>query len=188
MKKLALVLALLALSTLVLANPGLKQEFTRTFESHYESNRCGDNILGLVGRAYDNHLAINNANILEIVNSGFSMFGMVHAEYARENGRHGAAGEANWYHHVILEKDGLIYDFAFGNTPQVLPVKQYFEKMFLNELPAEQGGDFYVGRDEKLTKYKITVKPAVETMLKRRQRQVTPDGVTMKMNDYLKQF
>ncbi len=173
---------------LVFANTELIKLFQASFNTHYEEARCGDNILGLIHRADLQKINLNNANILEITNQGFSVFGMLNAEYARASGRHGAPGERNWYHHVVLEMDGLIYDFDFGNTPQVTTTQKYIEQMFLNDKRKSEGGEFYVGREEKLKYYEITVKPALETMHARRNRVVSPDGETMRLQQFIESY
>lgn len=187
MKKIFLYTSLLSLMISVAeANPALRQEFRQTYTSHYVATKCGDNILGLIGRAENKGIDMSDANILIIENKGFSVFGMVNAEYARGIRRDGKPSETNWFHHIILEKDGLIYDFDFSNNPEILSVKDYFEKMFLQEKTKEQGGEHYVGRDEKLKTYKITVKPALETYEARQNRRVSPDGITMSFESYLR--
>ena len=56
---------------------------------------------------------------------------MVNAEKART--KNGVPSEKNWYHHVIFELDGFIYDFDYLNMPTVDRVLVYFNNMFLIE-------------------------------------------------------
>lgn len=184
MKTFILLLSLLSAHA-TFADPKLIQEFKKTFESHYEAGKCGPNIVSLLQRASSQGINISKARILEIENKGFSVFGMLNAEYARESGPHGSAGETNWFHHVILEKDGLIYDYDFGNSPQIVSTKEYFEKMFLVEKKKAEGGDFYVGREEKLKTYEITIKSATETLKAINSRVASPEGVSMKLFQFL---
>lgn len=152
------------------ASRALQSLFEQRFETHYEEGKCGQNILGLVEAARG--LAIADAQVLLIENRGFSVFGMVNVESAREAGRairpqparrpFREAGERNWYHHVILVFDGMVYDFDFTNRPTVLPVRDYLERMFLDEDPKPGYGGFYVGRDDKLKEYVFEVYSAAD--------------------------
>jgi hypothetical protein len=190
MKTITLLISFLSLfiSLLAHADLGLTQEFKQTYSSHYVASKCGDNILGLIGRADRKGINMSDAQIIEIENKGLSVFGMVNAEYVRGIRTDGKPSETNWFHHVILEKDGLIYDFDFSNIPEVLSVKEYFEKMFLKEKTRAQGGDQYVGREEKLKNYRITIKPALETYQARQNRQLSPEGETLSLGQYLNQY
>jgi len=190
----------LILSNLVWAapDPALVAMFKQDFKTQYEEGRCGDNILGFLRRAEQQGLKLYNARILEITNHGFSMFGMVHAEFARasggfnpqaeQDGFRNLPGERNWYHHVVLESDGYIYDFDFGNRPQVLEVKNYFEKMFFEDKRKSEGGEFYVGREEKLKTYEILIRPGLETLEARQERRSSPELGKFKLETYLKDF
>jgi hypothetical protein len=179
-------------------NSELLRQFKTDFTKHYVENQCGSNILGFLGRAETKGININNAHILEISNKGFSLFGLINAEFARESGRlnpnsgidgiRNLPGETNWYHHVVLEMDGEIYDFDFGNSPVVLPVKAYFEKMFLDDKKASEGGERYIGRDEKLKTYEILVRPGLETIQARSENQKSPVKETLRLQDYLRGF
>lgn len=166
----------------------LKEEFHDTYVSGYVAGKCGQNILNLIGRGLDQDLDLKNAKIIEIVNKGFSMFGMVNAEYARGNRRDGNPDELNWFHHVILEKDGMIYDYDFGTSPSVLPVKAYFEKMFFIEKTVAQGASpgHYIGREEKMKTYQVTVRPALTTYDASINRQPYPPAKEMRLGEYLK--
>ena len=180
------------------ADTELVKHFTSTFNSNYEASRCGDNILQLLERAEKLQINLNGARIIEITNTGNSVFGMVNAEFARESGRlnpqypasgfRNLPGETNWFHHVVLEKDGLIYDYDFGNNPKVVPVRTYFEKMFLTEKKRSEGGDFYVGPEEKLKYYELLLRPGIETLHSRRNRQVSPTEKVLKLADFLRDF
>jgi len=170
------------------ADSELSAQFSRTFTTNYVAGQCGDNVIGLVERSEDRRLNLNTARILEITNVGFSVFGLINAEFARGKGRQGAPGETNWYHHVVLEKDGLIYDYDFGNTPAVTPIAKYFEKMFLVEKKKAEGGDFYVGREEKLKTYQIVIRSGLEVTAARRTRTSQPKGETMRLEEFLRSF
>jgi len=179
-------------------NPALFNQFKKDFSKNYVENQCGSNILGFLGRAEKSGQKIYNAHILEISNKGFSLFGLINAEFARESGRlnpnsasdgmRNLPGETNWYHHVVLELDGEIYDFDFGNQPKVVSVKDYFEKMFLDDKKPSEGGDRYIGREEKLKTYEILVRPGLETIRARSENRVSPIKETLRLNEYLKDF
>lgn len=179
-------------------NPELLRQFKNDFKKHYVENQCGSNILGFLRRAESKGVKVQNAHILEITNKGFSLFGLINAEFARESGRlnpdsdndgfRNLPGETNWYHHVVLEMDGEIYDFDFGNNPVVVPVKAYFEKMFLNDKKTSEGGERYIGRDEKLKTYEILVRPGLETIHARSENRQSPVKETLRLQDYLRDF
>ena len=111
----------------------LEARFREAFFTDYEARFCGKNIRRFVVNAPDS-LEMEGAKVLAIENKGCSWFGMVRAMHARDVKGNGEpyATDRNWYHHVILEKDGRIYDFDYGITPQAPTVQDYFEKMFLN--------------------------------------------------------
>ena len=194
MKRLILLLALALSPAFSFANSDLTAQFTKEFYSHYQSGKCGQNIMNLIDRAETNHIDMSRANLIEIKNEGFSVFGLVNAEHVRGGGKlykeiptHGIKwepGEANWHFHAILELDGHIYDFDFGNEAAVVSVKAYLEKMFLNELPKEKGGMFDTDRNEKLDKYIFTVIPASEI----HKRVDRPTEQKMSMRDFMNRF
>ena len=154
--------------------------------------------MGFLGRAELKGQKVYNANILEISNKGFSLFGLINSEFARQAGRlnpnfaidgiRNLPGENNWYHHVVLEIDGDIYDFDFDNFPIVLPVGDYFEKMFLNDKKGSEGGEHYIGREEKLKTYEILVRPGLQTVRSREERRKSPVTETLRLEEYLKYF
>jgi hypothetical protein len=174
-----LVLFFLFVST-ASAGSSLTDVFTKTFYTSYESGQCGDNILGLLLKADAEGVDIRSTRIVEMINVGHSVFGLVNAENARNQGRPNRSfpsyglerlpGEKNWYHHWVLEQDGLIYDFDFGNTPAVTPALTYFEKMFLTDLKESEGGKFSPGREEKLKNYQITYYSGQEAVDKANDR------------------
>lgn len=180
------------------SNTKLKASFRNTFNTHYTAGKCGENILSLLQRADDQRIDLTNANIIEISNKGNSLFGLINSEFARGGGRlnptypasgpRNLPGENNWHHHVILEQDGLIYDYDFGNEPQVVSTKAYFEKMFLVEKRTSEGGTFYIGRADKLKDYDIVIRPGLETIIARRNRQASPEGESLRMGEYLRLY
>jgi hypothetical protein len=200
MKQFIFLIVLICCAPLTFAqkNPELLKQFKSDFIQNYVENQCGANILGLLRRAESKGINLHNSHILEISNKGFSLFGLINAEFARAAGRinpnvgvdgiRNLPGENNWYHHVVLEMDGEIYDFDFGNAPVVLPVKVYFEKMFLDDKKSSEGGERYIGRDEKLKTYEILVRPGLETIRARSQNQQSPIKETLRLQYYLRDF
>ena len=190
-KFLAIALAFIAQASVAKA-ASVDQVFASTFYSGYRDGYCGDNILNLVKRSNEAGADVSRAKILTITNKGTTVFGMVNAEYVRNKGRiltqptpeglKWAPGEANWYHHVVLELDGEIYDFDFGNKPVVAGVQAYFDKMFIDERPKDQGGKFFADPGDKLADYEIETLSA-QDYLKRVEK---PTRLKMKLKDYLK--
>ncbi len=177
----SLIISFLSLGLFANADSYLVEEFQKTFTTHYKEGRCGENILNLLQRAQNKGITIDNANILEISNEGFSLFGLINAEFARQSNREPA--EKNWYHHVVLEQNGFIIDFDFGNSPVVTTVQEYFEKMFLNDKKTSYG--HYIGRKEKLENYEILIRPALETINARQSHQSESSLKKLKLKDYL---
>jgi len=138
---------------------------------------------------------LSNASIIEIRNSGLSVFGLVNAEYARASGSVNPSypvsglkfhpGERNWHNHVILESEGIIYDFDFGNSPQPITTSAYIEKMFLNEKTREEGGEFFVGREEKIQTYQVYKRSILETLDAYKTKKRLPFAKTSFLVDHL---
>jgi hypothetical protein len=145
------------------SNQKLETLFSTHFYRHYESGQCGKNIIKFIKAADAAGIDVSTMNVLFIENKGGSVFGMVNAEKATRSYHD---GEANWYHHVVAVDDaGLVYDFDFTSTPRIIPIQDYIEEMFLDEIecsgdPADYFGQPCVGRDTKLKDYEISVTPA----------------------------
>lgn len=184
------------LSFSIFAETLLTPLFQEGFDKLYVSGRCGDNILRLIAFAKEKNIDLKGAKVLEISNPGMTNFGLVNVEYARQGGRiveetrHSKEpkfypGEKNWYHHVVLEYKGYIYDFDYGNTPEVAPIKDYFEKMFLNEKKENEGGEFYIGRNYKLKDYELVPREANIVLESRTNKLPLPEGKKLKLSQYL---
>lgn len=169
------------------ADSELIKMFKDSFTTNYVSGKCGDNITGLVTRADGKRVNLNNANILIIENKGFNTFGMVNVEMARGALRSGP-GPMNWFHHVVLEKDGLIYDYDFTNAAVIEKTKSYFQKMWLSDKKGVGSSTDYVNPEEKLDDYEVEILPAYEMLKARRDRVKTPDGQKMRLRQYLMSF
>lgn len=159
--KLLTLIALILFSTSLVASPLLKKEFTDTFVSHYVNNKCGQNIMNLVRRASGKGVDMSKAKIIKLTGGGYIM----QALFARNEGTRlpspigdivFSPGVSPMYFHVVLEKDGLIYDFDYGNQPTVVPVKKYLEKMWL-EIPANTGGTIVDKLPYRLKSYEVNL-------------------------------
>lgn len=159
--------------------------FARTYESNYIARRCYENTVRLLKSAEKEKINIYNANIIHITNKGFSALGLVNAEFARSKS---SPSETNWQFHAVLEMDGMIYDYDFATSPIVLPVKQYFEKMFLIERPKNSYGTFFVGRETKLKDYEISILPGLEVLRSTESRGPAPKGETLRLRSFLNRF
>lgn len=169
------------------ADAELIKMFKDSFTTNYVSGRCGDNITGLATRADEKRINLNNANILIIDNPGFTNFGMVNVEMARGALRSGP-GPMNWFHHVVLEKDGMIYDFDFTNQPKIVSINVYFQNMFLSDKKGVGSDTDYVNPESKLKDYGVEILPAYEMLKARRARVKTPEGEKMKLRQYLMSY
>lgn len=169
------------------ADSELIKMFNASFSSGYQAGRCGDNITAFVTRADQKRINLNTANILIISNKGYNTFGLVNVEVARGALRNGP-GATNWHHHVILEKDGLIYDYDYTNEAKVVSVKNYFSHMFLSDKRGEGLSSDYVNPEEKLDDYEVEVISAYEMLDARRDRRKTPEGEKLRLRKYLMAF
>lgn len=156
----------------------------RFYTDAYRSGECGTNIMKLVEEAHGRRLDLSRANMLKITSPGFVHLEGIRGYAARNQGqlispqtfRRDARypeheilrtpGEKFWYHHVVLEKDGVIYDFDFLNEPTPKSVEVYFREMFY---PSGLSG--YAGRadfpDKVKDGYAVEVIP-VELFLEHR--------------------
>lgn len=165
-----LILALLLSASTAFAHTPIAPVFESTFESNYRAGECGTNIMNLVKIAKQGGLDVSTARVIQIKNNGNFNFGMVGGYEARNYSyppptreRVAYAGLRNWYHHVVLEHDGYIYDYDFGTAPRVLPISDYFELMLLPEKKWSLGSHITT-RDERLKGYQIEIHAAEDTL------------------------
>lgn len=171
-----ILLALFSLQSFAADVAGISKIFKQTFwTSHYEERFCGKNIEGLVRKAMDQGLDLNNAYIVQITDTSGFMFGMVAAVSAREGGPFiqprqqnpsNLPGEKNWYFHVVLKVDDKILDYDFTNDPKVLTMKEWLKEMWI---PKEKMNDLAY-RQYKMKGYKITTYPAEDYIIRQNQR------------------
>lgn len=126
----------------------VKELFENTFYSdHYQESLCATNITSFVQLAHRSGIDVSRFNILYIDDFGELYPTGVKAYRARNQGSFlpdfhlyqptnnklpiKEAGEINWLIHVVLEVNGMIYDFDYTNEPKVVDVKSYFEDMFM---------------------------------------------------------
>lgn len=126
-----------------------------TFYRHsYVANRCGENIENFLWSLEERGLLTRDAKLIRIKNLGGSLFGLVNAEFAREATRLGP-GETNWGFHVAAEIEGLIYDFDFGNRPEIVSIANWIDRQWLIENPQPDPGYYRVGREQKANAYQV---------------------------------
>lgn len=115
------------------ASSPVLDRFREVFFTDYEARKCGMNIRHFITR-FPEPEHLEDAKVLGITNQGLSWFGMTRAMHTRDTNFKGEmrVTDSNWYHHVVLEKDGRIYDFDYGITPKAPTVAEYFDKMFLH--------------------------------------------------------
>jgi len=128
--------------------------FDQFFRHRYVANRCGDNTENFLQSLDDRGLLPRNAKLVRIKNLGGSLFGLVNAEFAREATRLGP-GETNWGFHVAAEIDGMIYDFDFGNRPEIVSIANWIDRQWLIENPQPYPAYYRVGREEKSNTYQV---------------------------------
>ena len=108
------------------ASSPLVQLFTHSFNTLYESNRCGENVLAFTQLAAQHGLVTPQSYILQITHRGGTELDPVWGLKAR------GEGLKRWMFHAVFESDGLIFDFDFGDQPRVVSVQQYFHEMFVD--------------------------------------------------------
>ncbi len=139
----------------------------------YEERQCGSNIRRLLGRLPESELA--GAKVLGITNKGFTYFGLVRALHTRDTDREGnpRTTDKNWHHHVVLEKDGRIFDFDYGTEALTPTVKEYCDTMFFS--------DTKVKAEKKKTDYELQVIDAREYL-----HQKEDSSTTIRLGEYLR--
>lgn len=135
--------------------------FEKHFHEKYEPRYCGKNAQRFIEALQSAGEDLTRFYLVMIENKGGSVFGMLNAERARGwRFDKPAEEEVNWYHHVfVLDDRGMVYDFDFTVTPQILPIGDYLEAMFLKENNPQR---FKVGRQKKLEHYELASVAASE--------------------------
>jgi hypothetical protein len=140
--------------------------FSERFFNNYQDRACGKNILGFAEALQAEGVNTEDYRIVKITNQGSGSLGMVNAQSARTIlFNRPAAGELNWYHHVVLmhEPTGTIYDFDYQASPTPVAVKSYIQSMFLDEpecaRPIRDLSTFCVGVNQKLDSYLWELSP-----------------------------
>lgn len=110
-----------------------EQLFKSTFysENFYESSQCNMNVRRYLRQAKKNGMNISKIEVIELVNKGFSTFGMVAAQNSR--GHSEMDHTSNWFHHVFLKSGNTILDYDFTMKPSPTELTQYFRSMYLTE-------------------------------------------------------
>ena len=169
------------LTSPILTASEIKAEFKTSFYNNYTSGKCGPNILNFIQKVENLGIDIKRGKVLKISNKGYHTFVMVNAEKART--KNGGPSEKNWYHHVIFELDGFIYDFDYFNLPTVDQVSVYFNKMFLIEDKKTKGSSLYVGKENKLRDYQVEI-ISIDAALNRAKYK----SKILKLSDFLNLF
>jgi hypothetical protein len=163
-------IALLLSASTAFGQTSIAPVFESTFESNYKAGQCGINIMNLVKMAKEQGLDISQAKVIQITNKSSFNFGMVGAFEARgyrypppNREKIAYTDLRSWYHHVVLEHEGYIYDYDFGVEPRVLPVAEYFELMFLPEKKWSLGSNI-TSREDRLSGYQLEIHNAEDTL------------------------
>ncbi len=161
-----LISVLLAPGAVANASPAVVSEFTRTFQSGYREGKCGINIEQLLIRLRDQGVDLGRARVGVITNEGYR-FSVIHRRNSGDELLPVPSGDIrfvpgvfNFSHHVVLQYDGNIFDYDFGNEPTVLPLKAYIKKMFWDE-PAVADSSVLEKLSERMD-YEISFLPAEE--------------------------
>lgn len=197
MKKLFLLFSLLiSFSSFAADVRALKDLFAKSFWTKmYEQNYCRDNIERFAMAAQKEGIDLDNSYIIQFVNNGFDMFGLVAAISVREQGRliepkpvnppYRNIGTSNWNYHAILVADGEIFDFDFTNQPRVLKLQAYFNEQFI---PASKKEDLKYKKD-KIGPYMLSLYPT-ESYLEYKERRISMKDIRTEiyLRDYMPQY
>lgn len=171
MYRLMMVLSIIWSTASLSQNTAYQSVFKRMYYTkHYVQGKCGENIQRMASALQRQGVSLQGLAVVHIQNKGIGTFGMVNAEYTRES-RSGKPfiGERNWYFHAILvDSKGLVYDFDFNTQPTVVGFKKYLFQMFLNEPECRQKkyGEFCGGAKNKMLGYQFTWYRASEVLSK----------------------
>ena len=127
---------LFALSLGLASTPSLAETLDQCFEKSYfdltiyKQNWCNRNVRNLYGACFAHEPSNHKAHVIYLlsVNSDEQMKKDVPT--IRVYPFSARSGTRVWNFHVILERDGLIYDLDYTTQPQITDVFTYFEKMF----------------------------------------------------------
>lgn len=158
-----LIILLILLSVPTFASSALHAEFVASFHSGYVRGRCAENIRNLILRLRAQGVDLSRARVAVITNGGYH-FSVTHRRNSGDRLQNPqgeikfAPGIAKFSFHVILENEGKVYDYDFGNAPQVTSIKQYIKTMFWDEPQVTQ----YTGLETLAQRrdYKIAFVPA----------------------------
>lgn len=142
--------------------------FEKLYLDSYIPGKCGINILTFFKRLESEGLEIQGLSLVYLENKGFSVFGMVNAEKARAqiNGTL-KSEEKNWYHHIFaIDRNGMVYDFDYTESPKPTPFRKYIEDMYLNENEClnPKAAEFCAGRKDKLADYQLKLFDAKDAL------------------------
>lgn len=135
MKNIITILALFLISFISLAAdiPSINRLFEKEFFSGYTEGKCEKNIEGFIKKASELGIDLKGVIILEINQSG-----SIWVYHARQKNTPPAS--LMWFHHYVavisqddweLNQGDLVIDFDFGNTPRLVPIREYLEKMLM---------------------------------------------------------
>jgi len=162
----------------------LKKLFESTWTTNYVEGRCGLNIENLVSKAMDENIDLSGAQIIGLKDIGGWMFGMVNAVQAREATRFGP-GETNWYFHVFLLAEGMVFDYDFTNSPRIININEYMHEMYL---PKEKWKDLKY-KESKMKLFELELYPAEDYLYRLRARQSRSEVATkIRFKDYMPSF
>lgn len=166
----------------------VKEIFNDFYYDGYRERFCYQNIVSFIRLLHHKKVDLKKSRLIKITNDGVSSFGMVQAEFARPVYLEKKPKEKNWYFHVILERDGFIYDFDFSNQPEILRTEEYFEQMFLNESDKGLETRMFVKKDKKLNQYLLKITPALEFIKSNNSEIEETTSQEMLLKDFLKKL
>lgn len=141
----------LSLSAQAADYKALQTLFKKEFYTHYESAKCQFNTRKFVVRAWKKDVDIRGALFLQVTG-----YGSINYYYGRSGGSSPSGGA--WFHHYALivptdnksdstfspDRNYVVIDFDFGNSPRVVDFKTYIEEQFIPK--------YLHGNDEKIRK------------------------------------
>lgn len=127
------------------ASAGIANHFVDFFYHEQISSRhCGKNISDFMKYLNQKGESLQDFSIITITAPHHIWsFGNVVALNSRWGTEKEGILHENWAFHVIAVHRGKVYDFSFNQTPLILPLRMYMQKMFIPKKSFAINGDTF---------------------------------------------
>lgn len=136
MRKSFMFIIMTIVSFNIMAQTSINSQFEQFFYStNISSRHCGRNIDKFIRQLKSQGFQTNEIKTVRITSHSPWGFGMVMAMNSRWGKLTEGNFHENWNFHIIALHEGLVYDFSFHQGPQVLPLQDYLERMYIPVKP-----------------------------------------------------